>query len=315
MACKLNLSGQTDWDHHRSGWRYALNCLKDLHNENGIHFEGWLDGNEIPIKPFVGFFHCVPNHPQNAEPKYRKIKSLNESIRSPRWKDAENQCRGIFTVSAYLADFLKEQTNIPICSLIHPTEFPKLTFDLDAFQKNVDPQLVIVGHWMRKFESLYQLQTHYKKCILKSGHSSQEIDLTYLKEKTKNDQSVFFINHLDNDSYDMLLSKNIVFLDLHDVGANNTIIDCIARNTPCLVNRLPGTEDYLGKNYPFYFSCLEEASSKLNDASLIKSTTEYLKQLPIKKKMTGEAFRQSIVDSQIYQDIQTWNKIGVIKLP
>ena len=65
--------------------------------------------------------------------------------------------------------------------------------------------------------------------------------------------SVKFIDHLDNNDYDVLLSQNIVFLDLYDTSANNAVIECIARGTPLLINRHPATIEYLGEKYPFYF--------------------------------------------------------------
>ena len=86
--------------------------------------------------------------------------------------------------------------------------------------------------------------------------------------KSKNEiNSVKFIDHLDNNDYDVLLSQNIVFLDLYDTSANNAVIECIARGTPLLINRHPATIEYLGEKYPFYFDSLKEANEKLNNIS------------------------------------------------
>ena len=41
---------------------------------------------------------------------------------------------------------------------------------------------------------------------------------------------------------------NIVFIELITSVANNTIIECIARNTPIVVNRQEGPEFYLGRD-------------------------------------------------------------------
>ena len=91
----------------------------------------------------------------------------------------------------------------------------------------------------------------------------------------KND--VELLERVNNDEYDDLLSKNIVFVELYDSSANNLVIECIARNTPILINPVGGVVDYLGKDYPFYFNTLEEASYKLQNKELIKETTNYLK--------------------------------------
>lgn len=53
-------------------------------------------------------------------------------------------------------------------------------------------------------------------------------------------------SRLSNEAYDRLLTENIGFVALHDASANNTVIECIARATPLLVNPLPAVVEYLG---------------------------------------------------------------------
>lgn len=84
----------------------------------------------------------------------------------------------------------------------------------------------------------------------------------FLYDQIKLD-NVKYLERLDNESYDELISKNIVFLDLFDSSANNIIMECISRNTPILVKKLPAIVEYLGEEYPFYFNTLEEAEEKL----------------------------------------------------
>lgn len=76
-----------------------------------------------------------------------------------------------------------------------------------------------------------------------------------------NYKSVEQIESLSNQEYDKLLSNSIVFLKLEDCSAVNTIIECIVRNTPIIVNRLPATIEYLGHNYPLLYSSIEEAEN------------------------------------------------------
>ena len=59
-------------------------------------------------------------------------------------------------------------------------------------------------------------------------------------------KSVEIISTLENEHYDELLSENIVFLKLVDASAVNTIIECIVRCTPILVNRHAAVEEMLG---------------------------------------------------------------------
>jgi hypothetical protein len=97
--------------------------------------------------------------------------------------------------------------------------------------------------------------------------------LTNIEE---NIDSVEIISTLNNDAYDELLIKNIVFLNLVDASAVNTVLECIARCTPLLVNRLPAIEEYLGANYPFFYDTLAEANTKCSDLEQIQNAHDHL---------------------------------------
>jgi len=67
-------------------------------------------------------------------------------------------------------------------------------------------------------------------------------------------KSVSFIELLSNDDYDKLLTENIIFLNLVDASAVNTIIECKVRNTPIIVNKHPAVVEILGEDYPLYYN-------------------------------------------------------------
>ena len=83
--------------------------------------------------------------------------------------------------------------------------------------------------------------------------------------------SVQILEHFDNNEYDNLLSENIVFLHLIDCSAANTIIECIVRNTPIVVNRHPAIEEYLGKEYPLFYQNPEEIKYLINSTTIQKA--------------------------------------------
>ena len=116
-------------------------------------------------------------------------------------------------------------------------------------------------------------------------------------EKLSNKVSV--INYVDNNKYDELLSKNIVFLNLIDCSAVNTIIECIVRNTPVLVNKLPAIVEVLGDKYPFYYNNLDDIENKINNYRKFWITTSYLKNLD-KEKFKIEYFMNSIKNVLIW---------------
>lgn len=95
----------------------------------------------------------------------------------------------------------------------------------------------------------------------------------------KNHGSVEVLSMLDNNAYDILLTENIVFLDLIDCSAVNTIIECLARNTVVIVNRHPALEEVLGNRYPGFYrpGCLNEAADLITDSTVIQACYDYLK--------------------------------------
>jgi hypothetical protein len=121
--------------------------------------------------------------------------------------------------------------------------------------------------------------------------------------------SVQFTARVQDDVYDTLLSENVVFLQLYDSSCNNAIIECIARGTPLLVNKIPPVREYLeitreGDDYPLYYDTLEEASAKLSDTDLIHKAHRYLMEtLPIRQRLTAEKFCHDIVTSDVYHKV------------
>ena len=73
-----------------------------------------------------------------------------------------------------------------------------------------------------------------------------------------------FIDFLENNDYDNLLSENVVYINLVDASAVNTIIECIVRSTPIIVNKHPAVVELLGKTYPLYFTSNHDDYSKIN---------------------------------------------------
>jgi hypothetical protein len=109
------------------------------------------------------------------------------------------------------------------------------------------------------------------------------------------------INFLNDDEYDDLLSRNIVFLNLIDASATNTIIECIVRNTPIIVNRHPAIEEYLGKEYPLYYDTIEDVN-RLMSYKNIKSGYKYLRCMN-KDHLHIESFIRVLKQSELYNNL------------
>lgn len=63
------------------------------------------------------------------------------------------------------------------------------------------------------------------------------------------------------------------------MSACNTLIECVIRNTPIIINRLEGVEEIVGTDYPLFYDNLVEASEIITDINRLKKGYEYLVKL------------------------------------
>lgn len=121
--------------------------------------------------------------------------------------------------------------------------------------------------------------------------------------------SVEVINKLSNPEYDALLATNIVFLDMVDCSAVNTIVECIVRNTPVIVSKHPALVEILGEYYPGFYTNHGEAESILCNLSAIQNIHLYLSALN-KERFTIdfflEEFQNIITNGQRNETYQTY---------
>lgn len=375
---------------HRSGWAFATDFLKSLHHEKGVLLDVYGDAtfhwNEQELlragvlprrEPFVVFIH------HTALESYSEYNCV-ELFKKKSFLQSLHCCVGIYVLSDALAKWMRQELDrwgfkkVIVESLVHPTEFPEQTFNMQRFKDNPKPKLTQTGAWLRNSYAIYQLpgvphwlqksvlqgakmenyfrpsKVIYRKKECKTPHPRKEqkhstkphhhsVDprrrnkwveglekhlrsRPYLSkdiyvgdendEKCPdceldpdtlntinfvvegNHQSVHHIPQLSNSEYDQLLSANIVFLNLEDASAVNTIQECIVRHTPIVVNRLPATIEALGANYPLLYSSLEEVGDLLTRENIAKAH-QYLVDLP-KHRLRVENFIQEIRNSKIY---------------
>ena len=93
------------------------------------------------------------------------------------------------------------------------------------------------------------------------------------------EKSVKVLPLCDDEAYDKLLAENIVFLCLLDASAVNTVLECIVRNTPIVINRLPALEEFLGLDYPLFYEDFHEAADLIGDMETIRRGHHHLKGL------------------------------------
>lgn len=112
--------------------------------------------------------------------------------------------------------------------------------------------------------------------------------------------SVEIIDYVSNDKYDQLLTENIVFINLVDASAINTLIECMVRNLPIVINNHPSVIELLGENYPLYYNSKDyfninmEVYELLKDTSKIRAAYYYLMRLN-KKQLNIKYFTSNFI--------------------
>ena len=113
--------------------------------------------------------------------------------------------------------------------------------------------------------------------------SSDKIHNNWIKHMMeylhKISKDIEIMEYVDNHNYDQLLTKNIVFLNLVDGSAINTLLECLVRNTPIVVNRHPAVVEILGDKYPLFYDDVFMVGKMLQEPGIIHKTHIYMTQL------------------------------------
>lgn len=313
---KVNLNGQVGIREHRSGWQYAIDSLRCLHSDAGVICDMFFEKSHsweinknamskvIPYtSPWIGFVHNTHNAPRWFDYTNSPQAILSRKIT----KESLKHCKGLFTLSEYGRDWYQNQVDVPVESLIHPTEIPPIKFSMKRYIENRNKKIIQLGFWMRRIFSIQQMPTErfLKVWLVPSRYALEFRD--EVESRTVDTFDIKFgkyeqMSWVDNTSYDQILSENLAFVHLYDVGACNSIIECIVRNTPVLTNPLPANIEYLGKDYPLYFETLDEAVAKSEDNSLVNEAYEYLSGMD-KSVFTQCHFRRTFENSSIYRSL------------
>lgn len=323
---------------HRSGWQFVIDAIEkelacfhpaallcDLYLDRTFHwnYDNNSNLNIIPYtKSWIGFIHHTCNtHYSNY--------NILEMFKKENFLKSLPHCRALIVLSNYLKIQVQivlkklEYTNIQVFNLTHPTEFIEDTkcFDYNAFINMHNKRIVQVGAWYRDIGAIFKLTLgtnplKYNRYALKGPNMESYYSDKYTsKNQISRDKiirgigiksiayalerPVEILDTLTPEIYDELFKSSIIFIKLVDASAVNTIIEAIVRNTPILVNPLEAVVEYLGKDYPFYYNTLEEASAKANDQYIIRKTYFYLKKKD-KTNLKIENFIHSLRSLKIF---------------
>lgn len=311
---KLDISSYTKFSAHRSGWGYCMSCLAPAHSKSGIYFDDFLEKtfgwdlkdyfyeneNNIPYKKeWIGVIHNPPNMPD----WFDLCNSPQAIIERDVFQESLKTCKALVSLSDYVAEFLRSKVDVPVVSVKHPTEIPDKKWSMDNFLKQKTKELIQLGYWLRVLKSIYDIKcdNRYRKIWL-AGNIKTAEDMLYNKELKFGKKNYYqeeynlagvLVDSVSNHQYDKMFSRCICLVNLYDTSANNAVVECIARNTPILINKLPAAEEYLGKDYPLFFNDLDHASSLLYDLDKIYEAHIYLKNMD-KHWISGTYFAQDL---------------------
>lgn len=262
---------------------------------------------------FVTVFHNPPNMPEWFD--YEN--SPNAIVKKPEFIQSLPHCRGIFVFSKYLKNWLIENIpsyetyGFPIEVIPHPTEpVPQqYMWSPQKFFRNNNKQLIQIGYWLRHIGGIYKVKipSHLGKLWLYGGERAftmleREAEENEETAKALMSESVT-VGRMSNTDYDSLLSNNVVLLDMYDSSVNNTVIECIVRQTPIFVRRMEATIEYLGEDYPLFFDELSDVENMLKNVNKIIDGHKYLKELNKDKKYCKESFVKSVKATEIYKSL------------
>jgi hypothetical protein len=275
---------------HRGGWSSVINYVinNNFYNEkSNIYFFDtienfflWDNKDFLCTNNWFGIIHCT-----HKTPKYLDIANINNLFINENFIKSLPYCKGIIVLSDYLKKFIDEKfkelsINIKTYFFKHPCDVENiLYFDMNKYILNRDKKLLQIGQQLRKLSSIYLINDINHKKMWLTGTKNFEKCKKLLIDEVKH----YNINKnlLDKNltikytntfrEYDELLEKNIVFIELIDASANNTIIECIIRNTPIIVNKLEAVVEYLGEDYPLYFENLEDVPLLLSNEKIIEA--------------------------------------------
>ena len=289
MERKIRVICPANWSHHNTGWPCCVRELKNkLHTNTGVDFYSnsiisMLEKGWKAKRPWISVVHATP------EECKKTLSSENASMK---------KCLGLFALSEYACNFLRSITEKKVSRLYLAIEKPICRFDPKAFLQG-QPKIMTIGHWRRRFESIYELRAEgYRKVILKCS-APEAPDYLKMSEEA-NRFGVKIEEELERTEYEKALRDNVVFLNLEDSSANNTIIECIMSKTPVLVNRLPALEEHLGQDYPLFYDNIEEASKKIEDKNVVILGHKYLCHIDT-RPYEMENFAKTVSESEVYK--------------
>lgn len=305
---RLKVKDPTLWNHHRGGWTYAVRLIQEnLHDQDGTlcisSVEDYVLDEEEINEPWVGFVHQVPKTTLKWFPDLQRL------LQSDHLKNKMlPTCKGLFVLSSVVKEYLTtnwptEFPQVPIAKIWYPATPGWRPFSMDSYNQSNPKKVLFIGEYMRNYKAFNDLQLPlgYAKVLLKPP------DVNFSQMGITINQDIEVKEHVSDDEYDTLLQESVVFLNLVDAPANTTIIECLMRGCPIVVNRLQGLEEYLLREYPLFYEKqdLDQAARMITSHQSLAQAIQFMEEdcKSIKDQLTPKAFLGQLQNSAIFRSL------------
>jgi hypothetical protein len=267
---------------HYAGWPHVMRELKKFDTQSGVLLDDFADAtfsykmaSEPYLKPWVGIFHhpATINSPLDCD---RELELLNFSPQGRKlWAESSPNLVGGVTLCYTAAEKLRRHLSVPVVRMLHPAELGTA-----HRWRWTEKSLVQLGYCMRNTRLIYSIQA--PGWLRASIHSGSEFytkrDRMLEKQVTGpvyEPEKVLRLSRQTNEDYNDILGTCVIVTELYGAGANNVTVECMVRGTPLIVNRLPEVEEYLGEEYPLFYSDRSEIDGLL-DREKLERASQYL---------------------------------------
>ena len=267
----------------------------------------WYSDIKPITKNWIGIIHYSPQLPSFL--KHNLDSVLNDKI----FIQSLKFCKGLIVLSKNSEMYIKKNPiykNINITSMKHPipNEFTN-KFSLEQFLKKNIYNVIQLGQQDRIVTTIYRLKTKYKKIWLSGILDNNRIiellknEIDYLKlnnmmDNTKIDINSVKLSYLHNVvEYDLHLLNNIIIIPLWGASANNSILEIIEMNIPAFITRVSAAEEYLGKEYPMFYSEIYEIENIINNQKEFRN--KYIETYKYLIKMDKTELKLSVFKSEL----------------
>jgi hypothetical protein len=222
------------------------------------------------------FFSCVDKEIiKNVESEFIGI--LHNDIKDYKKLDP---CKGLFVFSEYLKKSIeKNTTNVPVEKIYYPVKQYQKKFSYTNFI--ADKKIVFL---QKKYQPF--VQKSFSKLIIK-------------------------LTQTNIVKYEKTITSSLVYFNFDEFIQLDFFLECLERNTPMLLKRHPIAEEYLGKNYPLFFTTKEDIVEI--SCEQVLAAHNYLVNID-KEKFRIQTFIKSIVDSKIYKELPVTKPKTLIRI-